>query len=211
MTRGQQRALEQHWARYGLDANGPVLDLDAVFGRAAPRVLEIGFGAGEALLALAAANPQHDHIGIEVHRPGVGHLLQGLAGHDLANVRIITGDAVEVLRQRIAPGALRAVLVFFPDPWPKKRHHKRRLVNAEFAALLASRLEPGGLLHIATDWEDYAEQMLRVLETTPGLRNLAGGGGFAERPAWRQNTRFERRGERLGHVVRDLLFEKVPD
>lgn len=209
MTRGQKRALERHWTRYGIDrpAAGPI-EPEAVFGRVAPLVLEIGFGMGESLLVMAAAHPDRDYLGVEVYRPGVGHLLQCLHENGMDNVRIVSEDAAEVLQQMIPAESLHAILVFFPDPWPKKRHRKRRLVNAEFVALAASRLEGGGRLHMATDWEDYAIQMMAVLEGAADLRNCAGAGRYAERPAARQATRFERRGERLGHGVWDLLFEK---
>lgn len=209
MTEGQRRALEQHWERYGLEPAAQALDLDALFGRVAPRRLEIGFGMGESLLAMAAADPRTDFLGIEVYRPGVGHLLRELQARDAGNVRVISADAVEVLTNMIPPAALDAVYLFFPDPWPKKRHHKRRLMNPGFAALAAGRLKPGGVLHMATDWEDYARQALAVLEGVPGLRNTAGAGAFSPRPEWRTATRFERRGERLGHGVWDLIFEKV--
>lgn len=209
MTTAQQRALDLHWDRYGLgcDPAAP-LDLDAVFGRRAPRRLEIGFGMGEALLAMAQANRDCDFLGIEVYRPGVGSLLRNLAERDIDNVRVLSCDAVDVLREMIPEAALDAIYVFFPDPWPKKRHHKRRLVDPAFAALAASRLRRGGLLHLATDWEDYAHQMMEVLEATEGLRNAAGDRAWAERPEWRPPTRFERRGVRLGHGVWDLLFER---
>lgn len=210
MTAAQRRALDEHWPRYGVecDAAAP-LDLDTLFGRRVPRTLEIGFGMGEALFAMAEANPDRDHIGIEVYRPGVGSLLRRLAAHDVGNVRVLCCDAVDVLRDLIPEGALDAIHVFFPDPWPKKRHHKRRLIDPGFAALAASRLRCGGLLHLATDWEDYAYRMMEVLEATDGIRNVAGPRAWAERPQWRPPTRFERRGVRLGHGVWDLLFERA--
>lgn len=209
MTDGQRRALELHWQRYGVEQSGEQLDLDALFGRSALRRLEIGFGMGESLLAMASAAPHIDFLGIEVYRPGVGHLLRELEVRDIDNVRVVSADAVEVLRDMIAPAALEAIYIFFPDPWPKKRHHKRRLMNPAFAALAASRLAPGGVLHMATDWEDYALQALEVLEGVSELRNTVGAGKFAPRPEWRTATRFERRGERLGHGVWDLIFEKI--
>ncbi|GAB4171112.1 MAG: tRNA (guanosine(46)-N7)-methyltransferase TrmB [Rhodocyclaceae bacterium] len=180
------------------------LDLEAAFGRRAPVILEIGFGMGETTAALAAANPDKDYLGIEVHTPGVGALLKRIAELGLTNVRVIQHDAVEVLEHMIGEGALAAIHILFPDPWPKKRHHKRRLVQPGFARLAASRLRPGGSLHLATDWAEYAEQMLAVLGAEPLLEN--GAAGYAPRPAWRPPTRFEQRGLRLGHPVRDLLF-----
>jgi tRNA (guanine-N7-)-methyltransferase len=170
-------------------------------------VLEIGFGMGDATAAIAAARPETDFIGVEVHPPGVGALLQRIEERSLTNVRIVQHDAVEVLERMIAPATLAGVHIFFPDPWHKKRHHKRRLVQSAFVALLAERLAPGGYLHCATDWEPYAQQMLQVLGAEPLLRNAAE--GFADRPAWRPPTRFEQRGLRLGHGVRDLLFTRA--
>jgi tRNA (guanine-N7-)-methyltransferase len=209
MTGAQSRALEELWPRYGMEPAGGPLDLVALFGRQAPVTLEIGFGNGENLVALAAAYPDQDFIGVEVHAPGVGHLLHKAAAAGLANLRVIQHDAVEVLRERIAPGSLAAILVLFPDPWPKKRHHKRRLVNGAFAELAASRLAPGGTLQLATDWVPYAEWMLEVLDAAPALRNQATGGRYVPRNPGRAPTRFEARGERLGHEVRDLCYERV--
>ena len=189
-----------------------VLDLDQVFGRTAPRSLEIGFGNGEVLAALAEAEPERDFIGIEVYRPGLGRMLSRVAELGLGNVRVSGDDAVELLEERIADASLDRIMVFFPDPWPKKRHHKRRLIQVPFASLLASKLKPGGQLCLATDWQDYAEQMLAVMEATPGLRNLhpgTDGDGYAPRPDYRPLTRFEQRGRRLGHGVWDLEYERV--
>lgn len=208
-TAAQARALEEHWPRYGLPAAGPVLDFASVFGREAPVTLEIGFGNGDNLAALAAAHPERDFVGLEVHAPGVGHLLLKAAGHGLTNLRVIQHDAVEVLRDRIAPDSLDAILVLFPDPWHKKRHHKRRLVNARFAELAASRLAPGGTLQLATDWEPYAEVMLQVLNASAALENRAADGRFVPRGPGRIRTRFEARGERLGHAVHDLCYERI--
>ena len=204
---GQQRALAELGPRFVLPfAPGP-LDLDAVFGRRAPVVLEIGFGMGDATAAVAAAAPEIDFIGVEVHPPGVGALLRRIAERQLGNLRIVQHDAVEVLEQMIAPASLAGAHVWFPDPWHKTRHHKRRLVQPPFARLLASRLAEGGYLHCATDWQPYAEQMLAVLGTVPGLVNAAGS-GYAPRPDWRPLTKFEQRGLRLGHGVWDLLFSR---
>jgi tRNA (guanine-N7-)-methyltransferase len=209
ITGAQARAFDAHWARYGLDYAGAPRDLDAVFGRRAPRVLEIGFGNGQQLHAAARADPARDHLGIEVHRPGVGRLLMALARDSIPNARVWCHDAVEVLEHEIAPGALAEVRVYFPDPWPKVRHHKRRLVQPAFAALIASRLARGGLLHLATDWRDYALHMVAVLDACPALRNTAGPGQFTACPAWRSETHFERRGRRLGHEVHDLLYVRL--
>ena len=208
-TEAQQRAFAQLWPRYGLDYAGGPRDLDAAFGRQAPRVLEIGFGNGEALLHSARQDRARDHLGIEVHAPGVGRLLNALAREDLGHVRIHNHDAVEVLQHEIADGALDEVRIYFPDPWHKKRHHKRRLVNPAFAALVVRKLAPGGRLHLATDWADYAEQMWDVLDATAGLRNRAGPRGHVARPDWRPQTHFEARGRRLGHGVWDLLYDRA--
>jgi tRNA (guanine-N7-)-methyltransferase len=207
-TVAQQRALCEQWPRYGLDYSPSALDLPTLFGRSAPRTLEIGFGNGEHLAALADRQSARDFIGVEVHPPGVGHLLQLAAAAELTNLRVSRHDAVEVLRDQIPSGSLDEVLVLFPDPWHKKRHHKRRLVNPAFATLIASRLATGGRLHLATDWEDYARQMIEVLDGEPALVNCAGTGGLMPRDAERAPTRFERRGERLGHAVFDMEFER---
>jgi tRNA (guanine-N7-)-methyltransferase len=208
VTSGQRRALSELWERFGVEASGDALDLDLTFGRRAPRVLEIGYGDGTAITALAAARPECDFLGIEVHAPGIGHCLRLTAAAGLTNLRLIRGDAAEVLRERIAPRALVQALLWFPDPWPKKRHHKRRLIQPEFAALLASRLASGGRVCVASDWEPYAEQIRSVLTATAGLANVAADGGYVTRPE-RVLTRFEARGARLGHRVRDLEFVKV--
>jgi len=206
MGSGQERALAELGPRFVLPFEPRPLDFAAVFGRSAPRVLEIGFGMGGATAAIAAAQPGVDFLGVEVHEPGVGALLKRIGEMGLANLRIVRHDAVEVLQQMIAPDSLAAVHVFFPDPWPKKRHHKRRLIQPPLVALIASRLVPGGVLHCATDWEPYAEQMLQVLSQEPLLRNTAA--GYAPRPDYRPLTKFEARGLRLGHGVRDLVFTR---
>jgi len=208
-TPAQQRAFEQHWPRFGLDFSGQPRDLDACFGRHAPHVLEIGFGNGEALRYAAGRERERDFIGVEVHTPGVGQLLNALAEDGLDNVRIYRHDAVEVLRAEIAPASLAEVRIYFPDPWHKKRHHKRRLIQPAFVALLASRLQDGGMLHLATDWADYAAHMIGVVEGDRLFRNLAGPGVGLERPQWRLPTRFEDRGIRLGHQVVDLIYRKI--
>ncbi|MFO1425877.1 MAG: tRNA (guanosine(46)-N7)-methyltransferase TrmB [Steroidobacteraceae bacterium] len=209
ITAAQQRALEELWPRYGVDiAPAATLDLDALFGRRAPHVVEIGFGNGDNLAALAAAHPERDYLGIEVHRPGVGRLLLAAQAAGLTNLRIACHDAVEVLQRALPPASLDEVLILFPDPWHKKRHHKRRLVQPEFVELVASRLRSGGLLELATDWEPYAQQMLEVLGASASFENVAAGGGCVPRPDWRAVTRFERRGTRLGHGVWDLAFRR---
>ena len=201
---GQQRALDELGPRFMLPFAPRPLDAAATFGRLAPRVVEIGFGMGDATAVIAERLAQIDFVGIEVHPPGVGALLRQIGERGLTNVRIVCHDAVAVLEQMIAPASLAGVHVFFPDPWHKKRHHKRRLIQPAFAALLASRLAPGGTLHCATDWEPYAEQMLEVLSAEPLLANTAA--GYAVRPDHRPLTKFEARGLRLGHGVRDLVF-----
>lgn len=208
ITAAQERALAELWPKYGVAANSGPLELGRLFGRAAPCTLEIGFGNGENLSALARAHPERDYLGVEVHRPGVGRLLLALEQRALNNVRVICQDAVEVLERQIPPGALDEVLVLFPDPWPKKRHHKRRLIQAPFVTLLERALAPHGVLRLATDWQPYALEMLTVLGAAPRLRNLAPGAGFVPRPAERIPTRFELRGTRLGHEVWDLAFSR---
>jgi tRNA (guanine-N7-)-methyltransferase len=208
ITAAQQRALAELWPKFGIEFRAELLQARAVFGREAPRTLEIGFGNGENLVALAAAEPQRDFLGIEVHRPGIGRLLLALEARSLGNVRVICHDAVDVLAQQLPPAWLDEILVLFPDPWPKKRHHKRRLIQRPFAEMLASRLVAGGRLRLATDWEPYAQEMLATLSAVPALCNEAVGGAFVTRPAERAPTRFERRGERLGHEVWDLAFRR---
>lgn len=203
----QRRAVDELLPRFGVPFQSAPIDLDRVFGRSAPKILEIGFGMGETTAAIAQAHPETDFLGIEVHTPGVGALLKRICELELSNVRVIQHDAVEVLQHMIAPQTLDGVHMFFPDPWPKKRHHKRRLIQAPFVALLASRMKPGATVHLATDWEDYA---LRILETLRGeavLRNTAD--GFAERPGSRPQTKFEARGAHLGHGVWDVIFKKI--
>jgi tRNA (guanine-N7-)-methyltransferase len=208
-TAAQQRALAELWPAYGIDADAGPLDLDRTFGRRAPRMIEIGFGAGEALLAFAEAHPHMDCLGLEVHRPGIGHLLLGLQAARITNTRVICHDAVEVLAHRIAPASIDLVHIFFPDPWPKKRHHKRRLIQPGFVDLLAGVLRPGALLRLATDWEHYAHHMRATIDACAALANLSEDGtGFVARPEVRPLTRFERRGQRLGHDVWDLAYLK---
>ncbi|TGG90075.1 tRNA (guanosine(46)-N7)-methyltransferase TrmB [Natronospirillum operosum] len=210
MTPGQQRALSEQWPRLGLEADGQPLDLNAIFQRTAPVTLEIGFGMGDSLLTMAEQAPERDFIGIEVHLPGVGRLINRAHEAGVTNLRVMKDDAVEILQRQIGDGTLDRVQIFFPDPWHKKRHHKRRLIQPEFVALLARKLQPGGWLHLATDWENYAEHMLEVMAQSPDFRNTAPDGGYQPgRPAFRPLTKFEQRGERLGHGVWDLIFERV--
>ena len=210
LTAAQERAFVELWPRYGVDwAPGTPLDLAVLFGNVRPVVLEIGFGNGDSLAEMAADDPARNWLGVEVHGPGVGHLLLEIERRGLGNLRVIRHDAVELLAHGIARGSLERVQLFFPDPWPKQRHHKRRILTPAFLHLLARALAPGGTFHAATDWEHYAHQMRELLEA-PGspFTNTAGPGHFAERPESRPLTRFERRGERLGHRVRDLVFRR---
>lgn len=203
---GQARALAELGPQFVLPYQPQPLDLNLLFGRAASKILEIGFGMGESLAEIASTHPENDYLGVEVHRPGVGALLKLIGERSLTNVRIIQHDAVDVLNHMLAPESLAGVHVFFPDPWHKTRHHKRRLIQPPLMRLLASRLQSGGYLHLATDWENYAEQMLDVLRAEPMLTNTAA--DFAPRPESRPLTKFEARGLRLGHGVWDLLFKR---
>ena len=209
ITRAQRRALDELLPQWGLPFTPCPLDLDSTFGRYRPRVLEIGFGNGATLVELARMRPDTDFLGVEVHPPGIGHCLLAIEAGGLGNVRVIAHDAVEVLDKQLAPESLDEVLLYFPDPWPKKRHHKRRLVQPAFAALVADRLKPGGTFHLATDWEPYALQMLGVLDGEPRLANAAIGGRWIDDPAARGATRFERRGRRLGHEVFNLEYRRA--
>lgn len=207
LSPAQARALTELFPRYGVDFAPTPLDFARVFGRHAPVILEIGFGMGETTAAIAQAQPDRDYLGLEVHAPGVGALLKQVAAHGLANVRVIRHDAVDVVAQMIPAASLAGVHVYFPDPWPKKRHHKRRLLQPAFVRALAQCLAPGGYLHAATDWEDYAREILATLSAEPLLVNTCE--AFAPRPAWRPHTKFEARGRKLGHGVWDLLFTRV--
>lgn len=207
ITSAQSRAYQALLPKYCIPYSENPLDLDQVFGRSAPKFLEIGFGMGETTTRIASENPQNDYFGIEVHTPGVGSLLMRIEELKLCNVRIIQRDAVEVIKHMLPRESLDAVHIFFPDPWPKTRHHKRRLIQATFVALLADRLKPRGILHIATDWENYAKHILAVLKDEPLLANTAK--DFAERPEYRPLTKFEQRGLKLGHRVWDLVFRRV--
>ncbi|HEX7605498.1 MAG TPA: tRNA (guanosine(46)-N7)-methyltransferase TrmB [Usitatibacter sp.] len=202
----QQRAFAELMPRFGVPYGGAPLDFPRTFGRESAVIAEVGFGMGETTASIAAQNPANDYLAIEVHSPGVGSLLRQIDAGGLANIRIVQHDAVEVMRDMVPAASLAAIHVFFPDPWPKKRHHKRRLLQPAFVELAASRLAAGGLLHVATDWQEYAQEVLAVLRATPGLENTAE--GFADRPAWRPETKFERRGLKLGHAVWDLVFAK---
>ena len=210
VTEAQQRSVDELMPKWGIPYCPAPLDMDAAFGRSAPRILEIGFGMGETTAKIAAAHPHNDYLGVEVFMAGCGGLLKQIGEHGLSNVRLIRHDAVEVLRDMIAPASLAGAHIFFSDPWPKKRHHKRRLIQPPFIRLLATRLAPGAYLHLATDWEDYAMQMREVLLAEPQLENTADAelGGFAPRPDYRPLTKFEQRGLRLGHGVWDLVFRK---
>ncbi|AJY43335.1 tRNA (guanosine(46)-N7)-methyltransferase TrmB [Burkholderia humptydooensis] len=206
VSTGQRRAIDELGPRFVVPYDNALPDWDAIFGHRAPRVLEIGFGMGASTAEIAALRPGDDFIGVEVHEPGVGALLKLIGEQRLSNIRIVQHDAVEVLEHMIAPGSLDGVHIFFPDPWHKARHHKRRLIQPTFVAQLAARLQPGAYLHCATDWQNYAEQMLEVLSAEPSLENTAQ--DFAPRPDYRPVTKFERRGLRLGHGVWDLVFRK---
>ena len=209
MTAGQRRALEEGLPRYGLELADGALDPEKAFGRPGPLIMEIGFGMGQSLVDMAVAQPDTNFIGVEVHRPGVGRLLHTMMEREIENIRIYCDDAVAVLENCIGDGMLDGVQVFFPDPWHKKRHHKRRLIQPEFLKLLCRKMAPGGFLHLATDWENYAEQMMEVLSAESELVNTAGPGQFAPRPEHRPLTKFEQRGQRLGHGVWDLVFRRV--
>ncbi|MDX1335757.1 MAG: tRNA (guanosine(46)-N7)-methyltransferase TrmB [Gammaproteobacteria bacterium] len=206
LTTGQQHALDTLWPKYGIDISDTTLDLGSIFGNEKPVILEIGFGNGDSLAQMAKDNPGLNYLGIEVHRPGVGHLLYLIEEQGIENLRIMSEDAVEIISNQIPEQALTGIQLFFPDPWPKKKHHKRRIVQPEFVKLLASRLKPGGFFHMATDWENYAEHMLEVMSAAEDFENSTQGGDFIPRPESRPLTKFEQRGQRLGHGVWDLLY-----
>ncbi|NIP17361.1 MAG: tRNA (guanosine(46)-N7)-methyltransferase TrmB [Xanthomonadales bacterium] len=209
LTPAQQRALEELWPEFGIKPGDRPVESAELFGREAPLIVEIGFGNGEATWRMARNEADFDFIGIEVHEPGVGHLLQALKAQQVANVRIAKTDAVEFMHERLHDGSLSGVRIWFPDPWPKKRHHKRRIVQAEFVDLLARKMKTGAVLHLATDWQPYAEHMLEVMRATADFENLSPAGDYCERPDWRPVTKFEKRGDRLGHETRDLLFRRT--
>lgn len=207
LTTGQRRAIERCWPRYGVD-DWERLDVDAAFGRRAPTVVEIGFGMGDALVSMAASDPDRNYLGIEVYPPGIGAALRGIESRGLENVRLIRADAIPVL-VAMTDESLDAVLVFFPDPWPKKRHRKRRLIQAPFVRIVAEKLRRGGRFELATDWAPYAAEMLESIQAAGKFSNLASGEAYAHRPSYRPPTKFEQRGERLGHAIYDLVFERV--
>ncbi len=208
-TEGQRRGLEEQWPTCGIEPGSDMLDLDQVFGRSAPRILEVGFGMGESLAAMALAHPENDYLGVEVYRPGMGSLLRQVGENGSTNVRVISEDAVVVLSKMIPDSSLERLQLFFPDPWHKRRHHKRRIVQSDFAALIGKKLKPGGVFHMATDWQAYAEHMMKVMSEAPGYENCIASDQYAPRPESRPLTKFEQRGHRLGHGVWDLLFKRV--
>ena len=208
MTPSQEQALDNYWVRYGLDLKQGRLDFSTLFGNNHPVIMEIGFGMGDSLSTMAATMPENNYIGIEVHRPGVGRLLNNLATQDLGNVRVFCDDAIEVMAQCIADGSLGGVQLFFPDPWHKKKHHKRRIVQPKFAQDIRQKLAPNGVFHMATDWQRYAEHMMEVMEPADGYSNLAGAEQYSPQPDFRPSTKFQRRGEGKGHSVWDLMYRK---
>lgn len=209
MTEGQERGYRENWPEFGLELSDGVLDYQECFGRDADTVLEIGFGMGDSLIEMARQMPEKNYIGIEVHPPGVGRLLSRIREEGIANIRVYCDDAVEVLAQCIPDQSLDALQLFFPDPWPKKRHHKRRIVQPEFAQSIRHKLKLGGQFHMATDWQPYAEHMMEVMSAAEGYQNAISEGAYADQPEWRPVTKFQRRGENLGHGVWDLLFKRV--
>jgi tRNA (guanine-N7-)-methyltransferase len=209
LTGGQKRALSELWPVYGLAECDDKLDLAALFGNSQPVIMEIGFGNGDATWQMATSHPEENFLAVEVHKPGVGHLLLKLEENGISNVRIACEDAVELLHKRIPAASLAGVRIYFPDPWPKKRHHKRRIVQAPFIGLLAEKMRIGGILHLATDWAPYAEHMLEVMHNCKGFENFSPVGGPVSKPAWRPATKYEQRGERLGHGVFDLVFRRI--
>lgn len=209
LTKGQFHALEKYWKNYGIDFSRKQLDLTHCFGRRAPKILDIGSGMGDSTLQLATQHPENDYLAIEVHRPGVGALIRQAVNKDIKNIRIINHDVMEVLHYQISPESLDEVYVFFPDPWHKKRHHKRRLLNPPFLELLIPKLKSHARLYIATDWADLAEHIQMVCDKTSGLRNLAGAGKVSPRPNWRPFTKFENRGHKLEHNTWDFIYTKI--
>jgi tRNA (guanine-N7-)-methyltransferase len=209
LTEGQKRALDELWPLYGIDEGENQINLDDLFGNDHPVIMEIGFGNGDATWQMAAAHQEENYLGVEVHRPGVGHLLLKLEDNGISNVRIACEDAVGLLRKRIPRDSLAGVRIYFPDPWPKKRHHKRRIIQAPFIELLAEKMQTAGILHMATDWEQYAEHMLEVMHNSQEFVNLSPDGTACPKPEWRPATKYEKRGERLGHGVFDLVFRRA--
>ena len=209
LTVAQQRALDELWPHYGIENRETALDFDDHFERSAEVIVEVGFGNGESTWRMALEEPEKNFIGIEVHEPGVGQLLMALEEHAIENVRIVCGDAVPFLQNRITPGSLAGVRIYFADPWPKKRHHKRRIIQPEFVGQLARCISGGGILHMATDWQPYADHILEVMQSSSDFVNLSPTGDYCETPEWRPYTKYEKRGERLGHEVRDLLYQRT--
>lgn len=206
MTEGQKIALEKLWPVYGIDFQTNPVNLEKIFNRHAPTVLDIGCGSGESTLHFAKSHPENNYLAIEVHRPGIGGLLRHINEYRLSNIRVINHDVMDILAQMIPARCIDQALIFFPDPWPKKRHHKRRLINREFLGLLGNSLKDNSRISIATDWEDYGEHINLVMQSTPSYINLGGANGYTVRPHWRPCTRFERRGRALQYKVRDFLF-----
>ncbi|VAW97110.1 tRNA (guanine(46)-N(7))-methyltransferase [hydrothermal vent metagenome] len=209
LTAAQNFALEKYLPTFGLLASDGVFDFEKIYQRKAPTHLEIGFGNGQSVSNMAAAHPENNYLGVEVHRPGVGNLLQLIHKQELTNVRVMTDDAFDVLNNNIADNSLAAVYIYFPDPWHKRCHAKRRIINPVFVEMLAAKMEPNGLLHMATDWKDYARHMMKVMNGQPQFKNTAGEAAYSARPEWRTLTKFEQRGHRLGHDVWDLMFTKI--
>lgn len=208
LTAAQQNALANHWSDYGIDFSPQPLSFNDLFGNDNEVILEIGFGNGESLLQQAVKQPEYNYIGIEVHGPGVGHLIHNAHSEGINNIKVIRHDAVEVLKQQIADSSIKQLQLFFPDPWHKKRHHKRRIINADFIKLVHKKLKAGGRFHMATDWQQYAEQMLEQMDNTAGFHNISGSGNYSSNRGARCETKFERRGIKLGHGVWDLIYEK---
>jgi len=209
LTDGQRRALDELWPRFGVMDDQNVLDFEVLFGNDHPVIMEIGFGDGDVTWQMASAHSEENYLGVEVHQPGVGRLLMKLEQERIDNVRIARADAVELLRERIPAGSLSGVRIYFPDPWPKKRHHKRRIVQRPFIGLLAKKMKSGAILHMATDWEPYARHMMEVMHGSPEFENLSPSGDVCPQPEWRPRTKYERRGERLGHTVYDLVYRRI--
>ena len=208
LTVAQQLALDELWPHYGIEQRETLLDFEDYFDHVADIIVEIGFGNGESTWRMAQQDPDTNFIGVEVHQPGVGHLLMALDANDIDNLRIACEDAVPFLQQRIPEASLAGIRIYFPDPWPKKRHHKRRIIQPGFVNVLARCMAKGGILHLATDWQPYADHMLEVMQSSPDFSNLSSTGDYCEKPEWRPDTKYEQRGERLGHEVRDMLFER---
>ncbi len=208
MTPGQEKAYEELWAHYGVEADEQPIDFQQLFSRHAPIIIEIGFGMGDSLWQMAQQHPENNYLGIEVHKPGVGRLLANIAKHSLSNLKVMKYDALEVLKKQVPDNSISAVYLFFPDPWHKTRHQKRRIVKDDFIQLIRKKLLVHGQFHMATDWQHYARQMLKAMQQAPGFINCAGNGEYIPRPEYRPITKFERRGERLGHGVWDILFKK---